>query len=262
MMEENIDIGRLRNLFEEIIAASEFINNEGERIQIEDIDEIRSCLGLFNDFGQYVKNIMTKITERSKALGETESIILSKINEDSEIILSTSENIPDIKLDTVNDKPTSFDITKRKKHRVHKEKDYDKNICDEHTPVVEDKKNKTGSTVLLKDYDCSICDHKANNSKEIETHVKSRHTDIKLKCGQCHFTALEKRRIQLHKQKDHQGFTYPCTHCKFVATKYEVLKGHIKLEHEKVVDFECEKCCYITNEKKDFKKHMKIVHRK
>ena len=80
-----------------------------------------------------------------------------------------------------------------------------------------------------------------------------------LKCGQCHFTALEKIRIQLHKQKDHQGFKYPCTHCKFVATKY---KGHMKLEHEKIEDFECENCGYITNENKDFKKYMKIVHRK
>ena len=94
-MEENIDIGRLRNLFEEIIAASEFINNEVERIQLEDIDEIRNCLGLFNDFGQYVKNRMTQITERSKALGETEKQcnILSNINDDSEIIVSTNENI-------------------------------------------------------------------------------------------------------------------------------------------------------------------------
>ena len=51
MMEENIDIGRLRYLFDEVIAASELLNNEVERIQIEDIDEIRNCLGLFNDCG-------------------------------------------------------------------------------------------------------------------------------------------------------------------------------------------------------------------
>ena len=93
-------------------------------------------------------------------------------------------------------------------------------------------------------------------------HVKTKHTDVKLKCGQCHFTALEKRRIQLHKQKDHQGFTYPCIYCRFIAPKYEVLKGHVKLEHEKKITFECEKCGYITDDKQDFKKHMKIVHRK
>ena len=82
-------------MFEEIIAASECINNDMERIQIEDIAEIRNCINLFNDFGKYVKNIMKQITERSKALGETEKQcnILSNINDDSEIIVSTNENI-------------------------------------------------------------------------------------------------------------------------------------------------------------------------
>ena len=43
-------------MFEEIIAASEYINNDVERIQVEYIAKIRNCLGLFTEFGLYVKN--------------------------------------------------------------------------------------------------------------------------------------------------------------------------------------------------------------
>ena len=48
-MEGSIQIGRLTNLFEGNFAASECINNDVERIQVEDIAEIRNCL--FTEFG-------------------------------------------------------------------------------------------------------------------------------------------------------------------------------------------------------------------
>ena len=37
-----------------------------ERIQMEDIAEIRNCINLFNDFGKYVKNIMKQIDRCEK----------------------------------------------------------------------------------------------------------------------------------------------------------------------------------------------------
>jgi len=279
-MEANIDVQKLKTLFEQIISGSECVNRKNDRIEEEDMKELGTCVDLFADFGNYVNSRIGQIVEKTKRLedAKNETVVVDPnmnvknntipgINfekDTSTDVKKEKETIPDIKVEKADEKPRSYDITRRKKHRQHKEKDYDRNICEEHAPPVLDQVNKIVSPVSQKKitFDCSICDHISDSSNDIDTHVKTKHTDIKLKCGQCHFTALEKRRIQLHKQKDHQGFTYPCTKCKFIATKNEVLKGHVKLEHEKVVDFECEKCGYLTMEKKDFKKHMKIVHRK
>ena len=262
----NIDIQKLKTLFDQIISGSESINNEKDKIKTEDIDEFRNCLSLFTDFGHYVNSRIIQIVETTQILEETEKkTVGTHLNSiDLEPLANAVTPIPDITIQNEDEKPRSYDITKRKEHRKQKVKDYDKNICDEHTPQIDDGMKKTAPPAIEKKitFDCSICDHMSSSRKDIDTHVKTIHTDIKLKCGQCPFTALEQRRIQLHKQKDHQGFTFACTHCKFIATKYEVLKGHVKLEHEKVIDFECEKCGYMTTEKKDFKKHMKIVHRK
>ena len=47
----SIHIGRLTHLFEGIIAAFEYINNDVKRMQVEYIAKIRNCLGLFTEFG-------------------------------------------------------------------------------------------------------------------------------------------------------------------------------------------------------------------
>ena len=48
-----------------------------------------------------------------------------------------------------------------------------------------------------------------------------------------------------------------------MCTKICVLtQGHIKLVHEKLVKFECEKCIFTADTKKLLKKHTAIVHNK
>ena len=41
-----------------------------------------------------------------------------------------------------------------------------------------------------------------------------------------------------------------------------ITQGHIKLVHEKLVKFECEKCIFTADTKKLLKKHTAIVHNK
>ena len=65
-----------------------------------------------------------------------------------------------------------------------------------------------------------------------------------------------------HNQYNHQGIEYPCKVCKFVSPNYIVLKGHMKLEHDKEEKKICIKCGFETTDLEVFKKHLKIVHAK
>ena len=148
------------------------MNNDYGKILVEDIDELKNCIGLFTDFGLYVESRITQIVAKHKVLkDENKPDIDSNMSEnedkqtinvgasmnvETETIATTSENIPDIKIGKADEKPQSYDITKRKKYRKHREKDYDKNICDEHTPAVNDERKKTVSTVYQKKitFDC------------------------------------------------------------------------------------------------------------
>ena len=175
---------------------------------------------------------------------------------------SSQENI------VVELKPHSFDITGRKKHRkprgIHQTFDNNNIDQDEHTDY--EQTTFARKTIIIsepkEELICIICSEDLGTVSTVENHMKSKHTDIKLKCGECPFTAQKKRQVQLHKQSNHQGFTYPCSHCKFIANKYEILKGHLKMEHEKPTEYECEICGYCTKEKKEYRKHSKIVHKK
>ena len=68
--------------------------------------------------------------------------------------------------------------------------------------------------------------------------------------------------INLHNQNNNQGISYPCKICKFVSPNYIVLRGHMKLEHDKEEKKICIKCGFETADLKVFKKHLNIVHAK
>ena len=67
-MEKSIDIEKLNKLFEQMIAASEYVNKDEGNIQVEDMDELKNCIGLFTDFGLYVESRITQIVAKHKVL--------------------------------------------------------------------------------------------------------------------------------------------------------------------------------------------------
>ena len=147
------------------------------------------------------------------------------------------------------------EIKEEKARQLHlQEKQNEKFIKEEMTANNEDSK--------INAVKCNFCDFETINSHEIELHKNERHLEIKLKCEECPFTALQKSNISLHNQKAHQGIVFPCPSCKFIAPNFVILKGHIKLEHDKVEKKICLKCGFETSDLKEFKKHQKIVHSK
>jgi hypothetical protein len=50
--------------------------------------------------------------------------------------------------------------------------------------------------------------------------------------------------------------------CGYASEQKGNLKRHIKIVHDKIKDFKCDKCVYETSESGNLKKHIKMVHDK
>ena len=87
---------------------------------------------------------------------------------------------------------------------------------------------------------------------------RQEHVDIKQNIG----SKPQDTSINFHNQNNSQGISYPCKMCKFVSPNYIVLRGHMKLEHDKEEKKICIKCGFETADLKVFKKHLNIVHAK
>ena len=111
-----------------------------------------------------------------------------------------------------------------------------------------------GGTEIIPDK-CSMCNTKLEKE---ETNEQEEHPDQKLKIKNGSHETTNSN----HHQYNHQVISYPCKVCKFVAPNYIVLRGHMKLEHDKEEKKICIKCGFETADLKVFKKHLNIVHAK
>ena len=100
---------------------------------------------------------------------------------------------------------------------------------------------------------CSKCDTKIEKADN-NINKKKEHFDVKLN--------IDKGSQDTLSNPNTQGIKYPCNLCKFVSPNYIVLRGHMKLEHDKEEKKICIKCGFETADHKVFKKHLKIVHAK
>ena len=101
----------------------------------------------------------------------------------------------------------------------------------------------------------SMCNTKLEKE---DTNEKEEHLDHKLKTEK----GSQDTSKSNHNQYNRQGIEYPCKVCKFVSPNYIVLRGHMKLEHDKEEKKICIKCGFESADLKVFKKHLKIVHAK
>lgn len=104
---------------------------------------------------------------------------------------------------------------------------------------------------------CSKCNTKTEKL-DTNTNKQKEHLDVKPNLGK----GFQDTSINPNTQNKSQGIKYPCTVCKFVSPNYIVLRGHMKLEHDKEEKKICIKCGFETADHKVFKKHLNIVHAK
>merc|ERR1712110_420084 len=102
-------------------------------------------------------------------------------------------------------------------------------------------------------------DNVSENCPKCNTN-RQEHLDIKQNIGKG--SQPQDTSINLNNQNNNQGISYPCKICKFVSPNYIVLRGHMKLEHDKEEKKICIKCGFETADLKVFKKHLNIVHAK
>ena len=140
--------------------------------------------------------------------------------------------------------------------------DYLNNKMNMEISKIKKKENETQNLLLPSAKKKSLTDKSDIVSENCSKCNKNRqeYLDIKQNIGKG--SKPQDTSINLQNQNNNQGITYPCKMCKFVSPNYIVLRGHMKLEHDKEEKKICIKCGFETADLKVFKKHLNIVHAK
>ena len=109
---------------------------------------------------------------------------------------------------------------------------------------------------------CKMCDftYTASQKEHIDDHMKTTHKEVQ--CEEC-LKILSKGGLLQHMKVVHQKIKkYACEKCPFKSATNNAIRTHVKSVHDLVRDFECSLCDYASSLKGDLDVHIKVVHKK
>ena len=112
---------------------------------------------------------------------------------------------------------------------------------------------------------CELCPSGAPSNNFTSFYEMYMHQDIvhggakEYKCHLCHYTFRELRYLKSHMKSKHEG-THECEHCDLKFASDVALKGHVKRDHMRKAENQCDICEKSFVQLNHLERHLKSMH--
>ena len=123
-------------------------------------------------------------------------------------------------------------------------------------------KNHTYKCLGIPSFSCQICSEKFPSNKILKGHIRNDHTDCTYFCEKCDQQFTDETHWAVHTVRCEGGIavkgSYSCHLCKRLLSSLTQLKRHIRRNHDREKQYQCQLCSYSSFRPQRMKHHMAV----